>query len=52
MKKTKADYVVVSRNSPCRATGNTHVPGTREMLDENGQHLKLHVCKNCGGFIR
>lgn len=49
--KTKADYRVVSRDGTCPVTGKGHIPGTREVLDE-GQHLKLHVCKNCGHFLR
>lgn len=50
-RRTKADYRYVDRDSTCPTTGKGHIPTTVERMDD-GQHVRLHVCKNCAGIIQ
>lgn len=49
--RTRADYRTVDRDSLCPVTKAGHIPTTMERM-EDGNHLRFHVCKNCGDAIR
>ncbi len=49
--RMKHTNIQVSRDSLCEVTKGFHIPTTMEKV-EKGEHIKMHVCRNCGGVIR